>query len=114
MVVGVLTELAIFYVAELVRGAPVNPASLLEAGKARLRPILMSALIAILTLSPLALGISRGSGLQRPLATAIIFGLAMGAPLVLTMLPSLVLVFTNWSRRRREPAEPSEPLPIAT
>ena len=59
---------------------------------ARLRPILMSALIAILTLLPLALGLGRGSGLQRPLATAIIAGLAIGAPLVLTLLPGLILL----------------------
>lgn len=114
MVIGMLTELAIFYLAELVEEHGVSEASLLDAGRARLRPILMSALIAILTLSPLALGIGRGSGLQRPLATAIIFGLAIGAPLVLTMLPSLVLVFTNWSMRGRKPGEPSEPLPIST
>jgi multidrug efflux pump subunit AcrB len=61
----------------------------------------MSALIAILTLLPLALGIGRGSGLQKPLATAIIFGLAIGAPLVLTILPTLVLVLT----RRRQLGE---------
>jgi multidrug efflux pump subunit AcrB len=114
MVIGMLTELAIFYLAELVEEHGVTPATLLHAGMARLRPILMSALIAILTLSPLALGIGRGSGLQRPLATAIIFGLAIGAPLVLTMLPSLVLVYTNWSSRRTEPAAPSDPLPTAT
>ena len=105
MVVGMLTELAIFYLAELDPERPVDAASLLEAGQARLRPIVMSALIAILTLAPLALGIGRGSGLQKPLATAIIFGLAVGAPLVLTMLPTLVLVLTG--RRRgngsREP-----------
>ena len=100
MVVGMLTELAIFYLAELADEHGVTPATLLEAGQARLRPILMSALIAILTLSPLALGIGRGSGLQRPLATAIIFGLAVGAPLVLTMLPTLVLLFTEFTKRR--------------
>ncbi|QDZ07929.1 efflux RND transporter permease subunit [Sphingomonas panacisoli] len=96
MVVGMLTELAIFYLAELEPGRPIDGPSLLEAGKARLRPILMSALIAILTLAPLALGLGRGSGLQRPLATAIIFGLAVGAPLVLTILPTLVLLLTKW------------------
>ena len=47
----------------------------------------------------LARGLGRGSGLQKPLATAIIFGLAIGAPLVLTMLPTLVLVFTRAGRR---------------
>ena len=106
MVVGMLTELAIFYLAELsdehggADGDGVTAAGLLAAGQARLRPILMSALIAILTLSPLALGIGRGSGLQRPLATAIIFGLAVGAPLILTMLPTLVLLFSDWTKRR--------------
>lgn len=114
MVIGMLTELAIFYLAEFVEERGVTAATLLDAGKARLRPILMSALIAILTLSPLALGIGRGSGLQRPLATAIIFGLALGAPLVVTMLPSLVLVFTNWSTRRNTPGGPSDPLPFST
>ena len=108
MVVGMLTELAIFYLAELVPGERIDAASLLHAGKARIRPIVMSALIAILTLAPLALGMSRGAGLQKPLATAIIFGLAIGAPLVLTMLPTLVLVFgRRW--RRGEDAEPGVP-----
>ena len=51
----------------------------------------MSALIAILTLSPLALGISRGAGLQQPLATAIIFGLIAAVPLVLLFLPAMML-----------------------
>ena len=106
MVIGMLTELAIFYLAELADEHGVTPETLLHAGKARLRPILMSALIAILTLSPLALGIGRGSGLQRPLATAIIFGLAIGAPLVVTMLPSLVLVFTNLTLRRKPAPSP--------
>jgi multidrug efflux pump subunit AcrB len=108
MVVGMLTELAIFYLAELVPGERIDAASLLHAGKARIRPIVMSALIAILTLAPLALGMSRGAGLQKPLATAIIFGLAIGAPLVLTMLPTLVLVFGR-VRRRSDVAEPGVP-----
>jgi multidrug efflux pump subunit AcrB len=100
MVVGMITELAIFYLAELDADHPPNAQrlsaqSLIAAGRARLRPILMSALIAILTLLPLALGIGRGSGLQKPLATAIIFGLAVGAPLVVTFLPMLVLVMTR-------------------
>jgi multidrug efflux pump subunit AcrB len=94
MVVGMLTELAIFYLAELREDDRVDATTLLDAGRARLRPILMSALIAILTLAPLALGLGRGSGLQRPLARAIIFGLAIGAPLILTMLPTLVLLLT--------------------
>lgn len=98
MVVGMLTELAIFLLAELPPGVAVTREALLEAGRARLRPILMSAVIAILTLAPLALGLSRGSGLQKPLATAIIFGLGVGAPLVLAILPMLVLLLGRIGR----------------
>ena len=95
MVVGMVSELAIFFLAELPPGAPVTAAGLIEAGGARLRPILMSALIAILTLMPLALAIGRGSGLQTPLAIAIIAGLVAGAPLVLCFLPVLLLAITG-------------------
>ena len=101
MVVGMITELAIFYLAELNPDDPIGASELVQAGKARLRPIIMSALIAILTLAPLALGMGRGSGLQRPLATAIIFGLVIGAPLVLTALPMLALVT---SRKKQIPS----------
>jgi multidrug efflux pump subunit AcrB len=101
MVVGMITELAIFYLAELIPDAPVDAEHLLEAGRARLRPIAMSALIAILTQAPLALGLGRRSGFQRSLAMAIIFGLAIGAPLVLTMLPTFVLALTRWRHAKQ-------------
>lgn len=100
MVVGMVTELIVFYFSELDSEATIDLAALAEAGDKRLRPILMSALIAILTLSPLALGISRGAGLQQPLATAIIFGLTAAVPLVLLLLPSLVLAISSVGRRR--------------
>ena len=90
MVVGMASELIVFFFAEIDRTRPVTLAVLREAGAKRLRPILMSALIAVLTLAPLALGLSRGAGLQRPLATAIIFGLTAAVPLVLLFLPAMV------------------------
>jgi CzcA family heavy metal efflux pump len=101
MVVGMVAELVIFFLAEIDRDSPMTAATLLEAGKKRLRPILMSALIAVLTLAPLALGISRGAGLQQPLATAIIFGLIAAVPLVLFFLPAVLLALT---RRESAPA----------
>ncbi|CDO38327.1 efflux RND transporter permease subunit [Novosphingobium sp. KN65.2] len=99
MVVGMVSELIVFFFAEIDRDRPVELAVLLEAGRKRLRPILMSALIAIFTLSPLALGFSRGAGLQRPLATAIIFGLTAAVPLVLIFLPALVAILPKGSAR---------------
>ncbi|ESQ83027.1 hypothetical protein AEAC466_14285 [Asticcacaulis sp. AC466] len=95
MVVGMVTELAIFYLAEIETDGPITVQALRDAGEKRLRPILMSALIAILTLSPLALGLSRGAGLQQPLATAIIFGLFAAVPLLLLFLPAMILVLSS-------------------
>ena len=95
MVVGMVTELIVFFFAEIDSERTVDLTALKEAGAKRLRPILMSALIAILTLSPLALGLSRGAGLQRPLATAIIFGLTAAVPLVLLFLPALVSILPD-------------------
>jgi multidrug efflux pump subunit AcrB len=90
MVVGMVTELIIFLFAEIDRDHTVDMAALRHAASKRLRPILMSALIAILTLLPLALGLGRGAGLQKPLATAIIFGLTAAVPLVLLFLPAMI------------------------
>ncbi len=100
MVVGIVTELAIFYFAEVPFEARIDGPALARAGLARLRPILMSAVIAILALSPLAFGLGQGSAMQRPLAIAIISGLLAGAPLVLIVLPAMFAVL---SRRRERP-----------
>jgi CzcA family heavy metal efflux pump len=88
MVVGIVTELAVFYFAEVALQAAPGRTALAEAGLGRLRPIVMSAAIAILALLPLALGLGEGSALQKPLAIAIISGLLVGAPLVLLVLPA--------------------------
>jgi CzcA family heavy metal efflux pump len=100
MVVGMVTELVIFFLAEIDREAPLTLEALREAGSKRLRPILMSALIAILTLAPLALGVSRGAGLQQPLATAIIFGLIAAVPLVLLFLPAATYALSRKEEAR--------------
>jgi multidrug efflux pump subunit AcrB len=100
MIVGIVTELAIFYFAEVSLETEADRRDLARAGLARLRPILMSAVIAILALSPLALGLGQGSALQKPLAIAIISGLLAGAPLVLFLLPAVYAVL---SRSAREP-----------
>ncbi|MEZ5514525.1 MAG: efflux RND transporter permease subunit [Steroidobacteraceae bacterium] len=99
MVIGMVTELIIFLLAELDPAGPLDATKLREAGEKRLRPIVMSALIAILTLSPLAFGVSRNAGLQQPLATAIIFGLIAAVPLVLFFLPASIDALTRYDRQ---------------
>ncbi len=89
MIVGIVTEIAVFYFAEIDPAVPPTADSLVAAGKARLRPILMTTSIAILALMPLALGLGAGSAMQRPLAIAIISGLILAAPLVLFVMPTI-------------------------
>ncbi len=63
--------------------------ALVEAGRVRFRPIVMTALAAILALLPLALGIGQGAAMLQPLAIAIIAGLVLTLPAVLLLLPVL-------------------------
>ena len=91
MIVGIVTELAIFYFSELQEAEQEHDlhGALHEAGEHRTRPILMSTLAAILTLLPLALAIGQGSQMQQPLAIAIISGMIVQLPLVLLVMPVL-------------------------
>jgi len=92
MIIGMGTEMAIFYVSEYVTLSRRMPphAALREASRDRLRPITMTTLAAILTLLPLALAWGAGAGIQQPLAIAIIAGLALQYPLVLLAMPMLI------------------------
>jgi multidrug efflux pump subunit AcrB len=92
MIIGIVTEVAIFYFSEyrdltVDRGHSVE--ALVEAGNNRMRPIAMTTLAAILTLLPLALAIGQGSAMQQPLAIAIVSGLLVQLPLVLLVMPVL-------------------------
>ena len=107
MVIGIVTEVAIFFFAEIDTNQAIGHQDLLRACAARLRPILMTSAIAILALMPLALGIGTGSEMQRPLAITIISGLLIAVPLVLFVMPSLFLLFDGshlFSRKEKVPA----------
>jgi multidrug efflux pump subunit AcrB len=95
MIVGMVTEIAIFYFSEYqeIEGDMDHLDALIAAGKNRMRPITMTTLAAILTLLPLALAIGRGSQMQQPLAIAIISGLIVALPLVLLVMPVLYNLF---------------------
>jgi heavy metal efflux system protein len=60
-----------------------------EGAEARLRPILMTALVATLGFVPMALATSAGAEVQRPLATVVIGGLVLSTLLKLLVLPLL-------------------------
>ncbi|TLS66256.1 efflux RND transporter permease subunit [Mariprofundus erugo] len=93
MIVGIVTETAIFYYSEFRRVSATDCHCLEDyilAGRNRFRPIAMTSLAAILALMPLALAFGEGSAMLQPMAIAIIFGLMAQFPLVLLILPVLL------------------------
>jgi len=73
-------------------GTPIRE-SILEGAAARLRPVLMTALVASLGFIPMAVATSAGAEVQRPLATVVIGGLLTSTVLTLVVLPTLYSVF---------------------
>jgi HAE1 family hydrophobic/amphiphilic exporter-1 len=67
--------------------------ALIEAGRRRLRPILMTTLTTILGLLPLAFGIGEGSDAQAPLARAVVGGLAGSTLITLVLIPAVYSFF---------------------
>jgi multidrug efflux pump subunit AcrB len=70
------------------KGLPLREA-LVEAGKIRVRPILMTTLCTLFGLLPLALGLGAGAELQKPLALAVIGGLLVSMFITLLVMPVL-------------------------
>ena len=62
----------------------------------RLRPVMMTALVASLGFVPMALAQGPGSEVQKPLATVVIGGLITSTLLTLIVLPALYRIFTGW------------------
>jgi CzcA family heavy metal efflux pump len=94
MIVGIIGENAIFTILQY-REARLSKGvedSIVYAISTRLRPKLMTALGAIISLLPLAIGIGTGAQLHRPLAIAIIGGFIIAMPLLLIVLPSMLRI----------------------
>ena len=70
-------------------------AAIEEAGRRRLRPILMTSLTTMLAMSPLALGMGEGGEAQAPMARAIIGGLLSSNLITLVFIPTLYAIFNR-------------------
>lgn len=91
----------ITYINDLIKqGKPLRDA-ITEGALTRLRPVLMTALVASLGFVPMALATGTGAEVQKPLATVVIGGLFSATLLTLLILPALYLMF---SKKEKQPA----------
>jgi len=86
-------------------GMPLG-AAIEEAGRRRLRPILMTAMTTSLAMTPLALGLGEGGEAQAPMARAIIGGLLSSSLITLVVIPTVYSLFEHRSVTVPSPARP--------
>jgi cobalt-zinc-cadmium resistance protein CzcA len=115
--VAVLNGLVmVTFINQLRREGVARDEAIFKGCMTRLRPVLMTALVASLGFVPMALATSTGAEVQRPLATVVIGGLITSTLLTLVVLPALYRIFTGWDPSGR-PApilqewEKTEPAP---
>lgn len=102
MLIGIVVTNAIVLLdlVEQYRGQGMDAqTAIIEGGRRRLRPILMTAATTILALIPMALGLSEGSFLSGPLALVVIGGLFTSTILTLIIVPVVYLTFDRFRRR---------------
>ena len=102
MLVGIVVKNGILLLDQAQAGERAGMAledAVIHAGEVRLRPILMTTLTAILGLVPLALGLGAGAEMQKPLAIAVIGGLAFSTLFTLLFAPLLYVLLRSWQRK---------------
>ena len=77
------------YTNQLRAGGMAKREALVQAGKDRLRPVIMTALTTILGLSTMAAGMGMGGGMVQPMAVVVIGGLIYGTLLTLFIVPCI-------------------------
>jgi len=90
MMMGIVVSnsiLLVDFANRMVRAGATAERAVLEAGRRRIRPILMTALATILGLLPLALGFGEGNETMVPLARAVVGGLAVSTVMTLLVVP---------------------------
>ena len=80
------------------RGLPRREA-LIEAGRIRLRPILMTTLALIAGMIPVALGLGEGADFRAPLGRAVIGGVITSTVLTLIVIPTVYEILDEWRER---------------
>lgn len=100
------------YIVKLRENQEQGEQAIIDGCLLRLRPVLMTALVALLALIPLALAHGIGSEVQRPLAVVVIGGLLTSTPMTLLVIPALFSWFEERRVRPESVVAEDEPLEI--
>ena len=110
MMVGIVVSNAIIlldYTNRLRKeGVPLREA-VIQAGRTRLRPILMTSLTTVFGLVPMALGFGEGAEANSSLAISVIGGLTVSTFLTLVFVPTLYYIVEGWRSQRTKRQIPS-------
>jgi len=112
LLVGLVTKNSILLVEfanqEMEKGATAYDA-MVEAGRVRLRPILMTAFSTVAGIMPIAIGFGAGAESRRPMGVAVVGGMLSSTFLTLFIIPVVYLVFSRFSGRRTRTKSEPEP-----
>src|SRR5699024_10185423 len=73
--------------------------AIIEAGRTRLRRILLTTLTTLLAMVPLGLALGEGAEMQQPLAVTIIFGLSISSIFTLLLIPVVYTFFDDLTKK---------------
>ncbi len=109
LLIGLVTKnsiLLVEYINQLRERGMTTIEAAKEAGRIRLRPILMTSVATVMGAVPIALGLGAGSLSRRPLGYAIVGGMVFSTLLTLYVVPSVYVIFDGLTARlrRRAPA----------
>jgi HAE1 family hydrophobic/amphiphilic exporter-1 len=111
MLAGIVVSNAIVYIdylKKLRESGMERNAAIIEAGRVRLRPILMTALATILAMMPMATGLGEGGETSAPLATVVIGGLVASTFVTLLLLPVVYSIFDDLGQKVRRRFSPTK------
>jgi multidrug efflux pump len=117
LLVGLVTKnsiLLVDYANQLRAKGQDRVTAILEAGRIRFRPILMTSVATIMGVLPIALGAGAGATSRRPLGYAIVGGLGFSTLLTLFVVPVVWLAFEGLLERRRKPVPVLTPVTEAS
>ncbi|MFQ5890286.1 MAG: efflux RND transporter permease subunit [Gemmatimonadota bacterium] len=116
LLIGLVTKnsiLLVEYANQLKRKGLGTVEAMLESGRIRLRPILMTSVATIIAMFPIAFGLGAGAASRRPLGYAIVGGMLFSTLLTLFLVPVVYILLDALGARFRGRAEALEPVEVS-